>query len=278
MGYYDSLPPSFGSKLFSNESGAAIKNFNFGNTVDPSFTGGFGVDSTGQFNSVVDSLTGVGALSNGGGWTFICAPEDVSWDIANNSSRIDIFGTNNPPVVAGTKGMRDLTLSNSLVEGFVRKVSVEGKIAALEKLMEYSLNTTDGFVSVPVYQVWANSKSYGGSQAYFIIKDVKVKESMRDRQGNATRAYVDISLTQVPAYQVNSGRDQAGQVTAGGAPVQQRGGVPQQSNQGIQGKGGTPATNINSKAASGPTAGGNATTPKPPAVDPTQRIRIRPTR
>ena len=39
---------------------------------------------------------------------------------------------------------------------------------------------------------------------------------MRDLTGNATRARIDISLMQVPDYQVNSGRDQASQVTAGG--------------------------------------------------------------
>ena len=149
------------------------------------------------------------------GWTFITAPEDVSWDIANNAQRIDIFGTNNPPVVAGSRGMRDLTLGNALVEGFVRKVTVEGKVNALERLMNYGLNSSEGFVSVPVYQVWANHKSYGGPEAYYIIKDVKIKETMRDLKGNATRAYVDISLMQVPAYQVNSGRDQASATTAG---------------------------------------------------------------
>jgi hypothetical protein len=68
---------------------------------------------------------------------------------------------------------------------------------------------------VPVYQVWANEKSYGGPEAYYIIRDVKVKEAMRDITGYATRAYVDISLMQVPAYQVNSGRDQASSTTAG---------------------------------------------------------------
>jgi hypothetical protein len=81
--------------------------------------------------------------------------------------------------------------------------------------MNYRLNDTEGFVSVPVYQVWANEKSYGGPEAYYIIKDIKVKETMRDLTGNATRAFVDISLLQVPAYQVNSGRDQASQATAG---------------------------------------------------------------
>jgi hypothetical protein len=214
MGYYDSLPPSFGSQVFSNESGAALKSFNFGTTIDSQFTSGFGVDTAGQFNSVADALTGTGALSSTS-WSFITAPEDISWDIANNANRVDMFGTNNPPVVAGSRGMRDLSLSNSLVEGFIRGVNVEGKVAALENLMNYGLNASDGFVSVPVYQVWANEKSYGGPEAYYIIKDVKVKEAMRDLTGNSTRAYVDISLMQVPAYQVNSGRDQASATTSG---------------------------------------------------------------
>ena len=199
----------------------------------------------------------LGGLAGGGGWTFITAPEDVSWDIANQANRVDIFGTNNPPVVAGSRGMRDLTLSNSLVEGFVRNVEVEGKVAALEQLMNYSLNSSDGYVSVPVYQVWANEKSYGGPDAYYIIKDIRVRETMRDLKGNSTRAYVDISLMQVPAYQVGSGRDQASQVTAGGVAVQQQS-VTQQANQKMQGAGGTSASNASSKPASGPNAGGAA--------------------
>jgi hypothetical protein len=185
-----------------------------------------------------------------GSWTFITAPEDVSWDIANQSNRVDIFGTNNPPVVAGSRGKRDLTLGNALDEGFVRKVSVEAKVASLEKLLNYSLNASDGFVSVPVYQVWANYKSYGGANAYFIIKDVKVKETMRDLQGDTTRAYVDISLMQVPKYQVNSGRDQASATSAGARSFLDGRGVAGDANQKVAGaanKGGTAATNAAAK-------------------------------
>ena len=146
------------------------------------------------------------------GWSFITAPKNISWDVANQANRVDIFGTNNPPVVAGSRGMRDLSLSESLVEGFVRGVTVGAKIAALEKLMNYKLNQTDGFVSVPVYQVTANDRVYGNG--FFIIKDVKIREEMRDTKGDTTRAYVDISLMEVPEYQVNSGRDQASKVAA----------------------------------------------------------------
>ena len=199
------------------------------------------------------------------GWTFICAPEDISWNIANASNRVEIFGTNNPPVTAGTKGMRDLSLNNSLVEGFVRKVTVEAKIASLEKLLLYSLNSSDGFVSVPVYEIWANSKSYGGSSGsagYFIFKDIRVNEKLRDLKGNTTRATVDVSFTQVPAYQVNTGRDSANKTTSGGVSklkqnqtqAAQNTQVAGQTNKNLQGK---------TAGAGGPTSTGTGGQTKP---------------
>jgi hypothetical protein len=48
-----------------------------------------------------------------------------------------------------------------------------------------------------------------------VIKDIKVKESMRDLSGSATRVNVDVSFIQVPQYQVDSGRDQASQAVTG---------------------------------------------------------------
>jgi hypothetical protein len=212
--YKKAFSPSFASKTFTTEAIPGI-NYSFGSKLNLSNINFNKVNSL-SFNPLafqpgLDFLGG----SSGGGWTFITAPEDISWDLANNAQRVDMFGTNNPPVVAGSRGMRDLTLGNALVEGFVRGKQVEAKLEALESLMSYGLNSSEGFVSVPVYQVWANKKSYGGPEAYYIIKDIKVKETMRDLTGNATRAFVDISLMQVPAYQVNSGRDQASQATAG---------------------------------------------------------------
>jgi hypothetical protein len=170
-----------------------------------------------SFLSSFGSFLGGGTSNNQASWTFITSPQDISWDSNSKVDRVPIFGTNQPPVTSGTKGMRDLKLSNALVEGFTRSVTVEGKIAALESLMNYSLNTTAGFVNVPVYKITANSKVYGASDGgFFVISSVGVKESMRDLRGDATRATVDISFTQVPAYQVDSGRDQASQKTTAG--------------------------------------------------------------
>ena len=209
--YSNAFSPSFKSNTFITKSIPGVtdvgaKNINLSNI---------------NFNAVKNLKFNPNAFSpgldltapGGGGWTFICAPEDISWDTSNAVQRIGIFGTNNPPVVSGSRGMRDLTLGNALVEGFIRNVTVESKISALENLLNYNLNSSDGFVSVPVYQVWANQKAYGNS-GYFILKDVRVKESMRDLTGNATRATVDVSLMEVPEYQVNSGRDLASKPAA----------------------------------------------------------------
>jgi hypothetical protein len=210
--YSKAFSPSFKTNTFTTETIPGIDyksagKFNLSN-ID------FNKASSLTFNPIAfDPSVNLAGGNSQAGWTFITAPEDISWDVNNQANRIDIFGTNNPPVVSGSRGMRDLTLGNSLVEGFIRNVTVEDKIAALEDLMNYKINQTDGFVSVPVYQIWANEKAYGNG--YFIIRDIRVKESMRDLKGNATRAHVDITLLEVPEYQVNSGRDQATSATAG---------------------------------------------------------------
>ena len=157
------------------------------------------LDSNYTFNS-----KGIGET----GWTFICAPEGIEWTTANAVNRVDIFGTNSPPAISGTRGMREFNLTNALVEGFTRNKTVEAKVAALEDLLSYKSSLEGGYVNVPVYQVWANQKGYCSS-AYWVLKSVKVKETMRDLTGNSTRAYVDVSFVEVPAYQVDSGMDQA---------------------------------------------------------------------
>jgi len=172
----------------------------------------------------IDSVTSVTepAGSSEFAWKFIVAPENIEWSVSADVNRIPIFGSNQAPVVIGAKSMRDLELGNAMVEGFTRGVTVEGKVAALEDLLNYSLNTSKGFVNVPVYQITANDKQYGSGKdaydgGYFVIKEVRVKETMRDFRGNTTRAFVDVSFTQIPPYQVDGGRDQATNVTQAAA-------------------------------------------------------------
>jgi hypothetical protein len=212
MDYSAAFSPSFKANTFSTEAIPGVnydaaKNLNLSN-ID------FKKANSLTFNpETFDPSFNVYPTSPS--WTFITAPKDISWETANAVERVDMFGTNSPPVVSGTNGMRELNLSECLVEGFIRGVTVEGKVLALENLTDYSLNTEAGFVNVPVYQLWANQKAYGDS-GYFVIKSIKVSEKLRDLRGDSTRAIVDITMTQVPEYQVGSGRDQANQGFTGG--------------------------------------------------------------
>ena len=61
----------------------------------------------------------------------------------------------------------------------------------------------DGYAAPYCWQAFAGNKLYGT----FIITNVSIREEMRDMSGNATRAIADISLQEVPPYQVSSGAD-----------------------------------------------------------------------
>jgi hypothetical protein len=182
-------------------------------TQSAAATGGVAVASTG---AVAEGTTTPPATSEqppedkGVVWKFICAPEEISWETTMQADRVQIFGANQAPVISGVKGMRDLTLNNAVVEGFSRGKTVEDKIIMLESMLDMTLDTQKKYVQVPVYRVSANSKIYGqglSDGGFFIIKSIKIQEKMRDLSGVTTRAMVDISLIQVPPYQVDSGRD-----------------------------------------------------------------------
>jgi hypothetical protein len=211
MNYSSAFSPSFAANTFSTTpiegiNYGAAKNFNLDN---------INFDAANSLNLNPQAYDpGFNVYSSAESWTFITAPGSIEWDLSNEVNRVDMFGTNNAPLISGTRGMRELTLSDCLVEGFARGVTVEGKIAALEKLLDYTLNTEAGYVNVPVYQLWKNQHAYGQT-GYFVLKSVKIREHLRDLNGHATRAKVDISMIQVPEYQVGSGRDQASEHFAG---------------------------------------------------------------
>lgn len=209
---YDSLfPPTPGSQAFFSASSLALEPFT---NTDLAAKIGFGS----PFSSVGGSNSS--SPTSAGGWTFTTAPRDVSWDTTAKVDRVPIFGTNQPPVISGSRGMRDLTLSNALIEGFSMFKSIENKIIQLEALLNYTLTTS--YVKVPVYWVTASDKKYGagnGDGGYFVIKNIKVKEEMRDLKGRGTRAVVDIAFTQVPPYQVDDGRDLASKSVAGARSI-----------------------------------------------------------
>jgi hypothetical protein len=207
-------------------------------------------------------------------WTFITAPQSVSYSVSAEVQRVSIFGSNAPPVVASSRGMRDLTLSEALMEGFTLGKSVQKNLDDLENLMNVEVNSESGFVSVPVYNVFAGGKDYG----LYIIEQIDVDEQMRDLQGRATRAMVGVALKQVPAYQVGTGVDQAGSSTGGQALDSAKFSTEadKQAKNVAKNAGNTKASTPGTTAAATTAAnkaGGTNTNPTPvTATDPTKRV------
>ena len=162
-----------------------------------------------------DILSGVPYGGNTQAWTFITPPGSVSYTVNSDVKRLDIFGTNSPPVVVSSKGMRDLTLSEALMEGFTLGKSVQLHLDRLENLMDVSVNTSQGFVNVPIYKVHAGPQGGGKFYGYYVIEQIEIEEQLRDLKGNTTRAKVGLNLKEIPEYQVGTGVDQAGASTGG---------------------------------------------------------------
>ena len=136
-------------------------------------------------------------------WYFITAPQDVSWKKDSVSKEVATYGTNNPYLNYGATKLRKLTLGNAMVEGFSNAMQVEDHIIQLEACMRMVIDEETGYASPYCWEAFAGNKSYG----MFIITGISVREELRDMDGKATRAFVDIDLQEVPPYQVSSGID-----------------------------------------------------------------------
>jgi len=142
---------------------------------------------------------------------FITAPQDVSWDKSSEASEVAAYGTNNPYINYGMTKMRRLNFNDALVEGFSAGREIENDVLNLEAAMQMQLDTGSGYAAPYCWYAWAGSKCYG----IYVITNVKVSEELRDMEGKATRARVDVALQQVPNYQVGSGQDLSSQAFTG---------------------------------------------------------------
>lgn len=176
---------------------AAIENFEPGRLVDISggYTGKTSELPLTTFNPGADIPTA---------WRFISAPMEVSWSKSGEMSMSESYATNEPFAIYSQTSMRVLTLGDCLVEGFSLGKTVDKVIEKLETMMRIVFNPS-GFASPYVWRLVAGTRDYG----LYVIKELDIKEELRDKSGKTTRARVSISLVEVPKYQVSDGRDLA---------------------------------------------------------------------
>jgi hypothetical protein len=144
-------------------------------------------------------------VDDGDVWNFICAPTSVKWNKSGEISTVNAYGTNAPTVIYSSTSLRQLTLSEVIVEGFTFGNQVENVILKLESMMRMVANTSEGFISPYVWSLRAADSSYG----LYIISTLDVEEVLRDTKGKATRAIVSLQLQEIGAHQVDTGRDLA---------------------------------------------------------------------
>ena len=133
---------------------------------------------------------------------FITTPQDINWEKKSKHREVETYGSNSPYISYGNTGLRKLKLNDCLIEGFSDGKQIEDNVLALEAC-QLMVISPDGYTSPYCWNVYAGNKSYGT----FVITNISIKETMRDMSGKATRAFADISLTEVSPSQVASGAD-----------------------------------------------------------------------
>ena len=165
-----------------------------------------------------DLLSSTAAGANATSFTFITAPGQVSYSQGAEIQQVSIFGANNPPLIVTGRNAGELSLGDALMEGFILGKQVKQSIDSLFQMQEVTLDSKNGFVNVPIYTVFAGSEvGSGRSYGNYVIENIEVEEELRDLTGSTTRARVNVSFRQVPAYQISAGIDQATAISGGQA-------------------------------------------------------------
>lgn len=213
-----------------------------------------------------DLLNNTAAGANASSFTFITAPAQVSYSQGAEVQQVSIFGSNNPPLTVSGRNAGELQLGDALMEGFTLGKQVGLPINQLFVMQQVVLDSQRGFVNVPVYSVFAG-REVGAGRKYgdFVITDIQVDEELRDLSGQTTRARVSVSFKEVPAYQIDTGIDQAGSSTGGQniKPEQQVNQAAQQATTVAQTKPNTPA-----QRPPAPAPRPSTPAPRPPAPTP----------
>ena len=138
-------------------------------------------------------------------WKFICAPTSVKWAKTGETSTVAAYGTNQPVLVYSSTSLRQLSLTDVIVEGFIYKKQILDLIKDLENMMNMVADADEGFTSPYIWSLKAGASSYG----LYIITALDVEETLRDAKGRATRATIGIQFQEVGNFQIDNGRDLA---------------------------------------------------------------------
>lgn len=147
--------------------------------------------------------------TDGVNWKFQVAPQGINIRKSSDNSAEENWASNERTIVYGGTTMRTIDLSEVLIEGFSTRSDIEGKVNSLMALLDpvqfkkHIAPMVFELVAKPEKGVSAESRSYG----YYIITELNLEETLRTKTGKPLRVMAEMSLQEVPRYQIHDGRD-----------------------------------------------------------------------
>lgn len=150
------------------------------------------------------------ATSTGVEFRFQYWPAGVSFQRSSTLQADNSWGTNIQSAHFSFSTGQKREFSGIIMEGVTIGAHIEGAVRALEMLMSVNYNAEEPLTAPYCYKLIFGDRTetdpiWNKHRAY-VITSLSVKEQFYDSEGNRTLVEVDLSLQEVPYYQVNDGR------------------------------------------------------------------------
>jgi hypothetical protein len=179
-----------------------IDNGNDGTLYSPQLLEDEGIIYLRQYLSFDDEETGAV-------WRFQYAPK-ITYNRSATFQEDKTWGTNVQPTHFNNTSGKKVSIQNAILEGMTIGRTVTGAVQALETLMSVVNPDNEEQVAPYAYRLIVGKRTFTEpiSQRHspFIIEQVTVREELYDTDGEVLMYKVDISLREVPYYQINDGR------------------------------------------------------------------------
>lgn len=173
-----------------------------GNIYDVSLLEDEGIIYLRQYLSFDDEETGAV-------WRFQYAPQ-IAWSASATFQEDKSWGTNVQPSHFSNKSGKKVTIQGAILEGMTIGKTVTGAVLALESLMSVANPDNQLQVAPYAYRLIIGKRTVtepiSGRHAPFVIEQITVKEEMYDTEGEMISVKIDLTLKEIPYYQINDGR------------------------------------------------------------------------
>ena len=175
---------------------------NDGTLYNPQLLDTEGIIYLRQYLSELDEETGAV-------WRFQYAPQ-ISYTRSSTFVEDKTWGTNVQPSHYNNTSGKKINIQDAILEGMTIGKTVTGAVQALETLMSVTNPDNQDQIAPYAYRLIVGERTFrepiSQKHAPFVIEQIQVREELYDTKGEVLMYKVDISLKEVPYYQINDGR------------------------------------------------------------------------